>query len=469
VVALAFLSLSLTIQQVKAPEITSATLDLMLKKYLEYGLQLPPADAPLIAVSGYGCAYLLGPPRGEQARVWVGTSSYEVSLPAGSYTLVPDASKLSMFSWGLASFEEDATMAFALIEHSRGHERAALAIAKRNLGPEQGFRPFRYEGLFVSPAEPQESVACLAFSHFLSECVTPGSDRSEILIRMQKLISENSKLSTTTSEKLIRCLTATVSNRYVGSDEKERLIDALCECTVQGIWLETPDPTTRAAYRPIISIADQGFEIIPTLINHVDDERLTRAIKPSLMNNPTDLWTVGQACSSILSQLKGFSTGFVGSSIPKRDWETWWQTVQARGEREYCADALAKSEAFPSPALIRLAKLRYPDLLLESFNAVMASGRHVQVYPFLDAMRQSKRPRQQVIGAALRATASKDLDQVHAGIWCLQKTDQDLFTRELITMLRRVPNVAAESSWNSREASSHSKWATATRRKSGQS
>lgn len=230
-------------------------------------------------------------------------------------------------------------------------------------------------------------------------------------------------------------LEATVFGRYQGSDPQERRIDAFCDLKDSGGYGDFGSPTSSGQEGPIGSVLGQGFDIVPALMEHRDDLRLTRTFQGRFMNAPTRLVTVGDLCRWILGQIKG--------PEDKSTLEVWWRTASSKTEKVYLSDALDVFGRFRTATIQDIAEKRHPDLLVEAFDRALTQGVEDQADKLLKSMERSTLPREAVTDAALKATARPIPPFMIAGLRSLQRIGSAVFEAELLRALKQVPMAEA--------------------------
>jgi hypothetical protein len=450
---------------------TLVHLDKLLKPYEALDLPMPPPQAPLkktepgefilngVPQSVLEVGYFLGIDKNSVATFMVGTTKMRVGPNEWLQAQPPipltakSADKLDLSSPFSLPFQEDRGLALSIIERSRGHNDFARALWMRF----KDKTPFGSSSSRLLPQvkadDPESRLKVLALDHWFNEIVNPTANRSKVLVEIQTLLERCPEMRTSFVDQTVRQLSITVASRYKGSDEIEKLIDGLCECQEEGRSLSSPDPSQKAKFEPLIELASRGYAAIPKLIEHAEDERLTRAISPAIMMKPTEFVTVGEMCLNIAEQFAPASRGWGDVLERKSNLVQWWSSASREPEREVCLQRLIANEKFLPQAPIRWAEHCFPDVLLEAYNEILKSGQRVETYDLLDAMRASTLDRRQIVEAASRGAGSNIGDVAHAAIWCLEKLDPAAFNRALEVKLQGLPKSATRPAWLSRDAS----------------
>jgi hypothetical protein len=357
--------IALVVGQNPQHQTSQADLDQVVALYRSYGLPLPPASASFVEIgqgysSGEGTLYNFGyalRPADKPNEVVVMVDGQEVThhsvKPAEPTRL---AAKRTWIRSGRRSFMElDTALWLALAEGARGHNEFALALLDRTHDPRK-------------PLE--QRVATFALHHWMQQLLDSGTDRAAISTHLHSLVRKHPELDDPYTKYVLERLDLTVNGRYSGSDANEKLVDSLCDHDERpGVF----PPFSMLAHgkqadRPIIkAIVSIGFEVVPALIRHLDDERLTRSAFVGFNNFQPYHLTVGDICRDILYAYsdKYEMYPFRRRTFDKAQILKWWNEAKALGERTYLAQRVSyktKASVWGS-LLIDMAKARHPDLL----------------------------------------------------------------------------------------------------------
>ncbi|MBA3725311.1 MAG: hypothetical protein H0W86_02400 [Armatimonadetes bacterium] len=434
-------------------------LDKLVTLYKSYELPLPPADAPLVALDGYGdaddgilCGYLIRRRLGTvEPTLWMATSVVPYRTPGKPVpTVAATARRIATPDSGEPAFPEEWLLAMAVIERTREHNdfaAALLAVAKRNLVYSTNRDLIPKQG-----ASLENRMAFLALGHWMNAIIDPDIDRAYVLEQLNRLLKRNPEIASRTAWQALSDLDETVKRRYRGNDPDEVLIETLCESRVTGRDLSSTGPSKAILYGTVSAIVDRGFEIIPKLLDHVTDRRLTRAYHHGMMNAPSALCTVGDVCTALLfSMLDTNATRWPrGNREMQNELRSAWIKAEQLGEREHCLSRLSGTRSgSPSEALIRMAKENCPDIFPEAYRRLLALRPGVDTSSILIAMEQTLKPKEALVELALLGTTHLDLTRVHSALSTLKRLDQTIFDREITKALNGLPS-AGFTTWNRR-------------------
>jgi hypothetical protein len=290
----------------------------LLTDYRSYDLPLPPEKAELVRFESggryvlndklmpptYFLGFLLQPGTKENPPLLlVGTQ--EVRLDARKTVEVvepkPELVKGLDVQWyGGATFEENAGLAIALQCKARGWNELAQELWTASLRQSSG----HHFGAFFHPANlpNRTAVAHLAWGHSGNELVKPDTDRAKIARRMKVLLAKEPRLNSDGNLALLKSLEAALVPSKAKPGTVERLIDDLTEMCSTGRRHDEADPRYSR-------LAQKGFAAVPALIEHLDDERLTRSVKQGFNNFPTWIMRVEDVVSDLLQELAGEEVG----------------------------------------------------------------------------------------------------------------------------------------------------------------
>jgi hypothetical protein len=280
-----------------------------------YELPEPPADAPLVRADR-SVGFLIRPKKaGERPELLVRIG--DVCTCWNAPTPVEPR------PGALRDDDSDMDVGLAVRCHARGWTELALAVLQRDsAGKEQS---------------PETRLARAAWDHWFFVFGEPETDRAKVA-RLLKVIWEHHRDDFDVQDRNV--LDALESSLVPGRGKPgtvEALIDELIDVTKTDRNTFLIEPKER--HPAYVKLARRGFEAVPALIEHLTDERLTRAY-PLSFAGYRDHLTVGDIVRHLLQDLAGdeVSRGWARSKedrVEKQDIETWWADVRNVGEREY--------------------------------------------------------------------------------------------------------------------------------------
>jgi hypothetical protein len=438
-------------------------LDALLVEYQAHGLPLPPASAPLVRfatgwvhheggkpVPFYQLAFLLRPAApGSPPVLLVGTQGYS---PEPTHEIVrvrpePDSARGVELAWRNATFGLNAGLATALQCKARGWDALAQALWDASIKEYSG-HPF---GIGYQPPNlpPRTALACLAWAHWCNELLRPATDRAQIARRMRQLLEGGTLPVKDEHRALLKSLQAALVPSNASPGSPEAAIDELLELCPDD-WSGRGRSQDDAYWR----LVDKGFDAVPALIDHLDDERLTRTVLTAIMNSPPYHRRVGDIVTDLLRGLAGEET----PSWPagKADAQRWWDRARAVGEEAYVRTHVLPrngKQAAPNVYLLRLMTRRYPQHLPALYKAVLDKQRSDFDRLVVDALGSATLPSAQKAELFRHALKNKDRGHRWDALQGLKELGPRPFADALIELLGAMPATPSEPYWRCWEAS----------------
>jgi hypothetical protein len=445
-------------------EVIENTLEYSLAEYRRYGLPLPPADAPLVRFESGGRHVLNGklmPPtyllgfmlrRGTKEAppvLLVGTE--EVALRAYQTIEIvkptPELVKgLDLGWWRPSTFRSNAGLAIALQCKARGWDALAQKLWTLSLQEDIG----HHFGAFYHPANLSNSaaVAYLAWAHSGNELVSADTDRTRTAQRMKAVIAAEPRLNTEVNLALLKSVEATLVPSKAKTGTVEWLIDDLTDLCDKDRGEDQFAPH-------YLRLAQMGFDAVPVLLEHLDDDRLTRTGTPGFNNSPPWILRVNQVVSGLLQQLAGEDVGKdwlqrKKGVVERADAQAWWEKARKVGEDAYLvAHVLPPGEAqWPNQVMLEIITKKYPQHLPKLYRTILDERTKMQSWPVAEAVARSALPKDKKRGLFLHASHCKDLGHRRFGIEHLQKLDPKQFITNLLETLEALPKTPTEPYWS---------------------
>jgi hypothetical protein len=367
----AFLLILVAVAPVPAGAIVppQIVMDGWLKLYLQLGLPLPPKDAKLVLYkdispvdrgiasrSRHDVLAFVSKTKSGEADVFcffrtVERGHLEMSSIPGEEN--PRAKLVTRRISGL-----DGCFVLAIQCHARGWSsltQALLAKSKKEAGKSL-----------------KERLIKIAWDYWTDQLTEPKTDRRAILLRLRNLVTRDASLDCTDNNELLKSLSLTLvpTNSQPGSIEA--LIDALIDFRENQLSdLRNSHASEWASGDGCYwELAERGFEAVPELIGHLNDDRLTRAIKPAEGEIPAWRVRVRHVVSDILAGLAGSEisrrsfTSPEGYGIEKAKALRWWLRARNAGEEEYLVKRVLRNETDEKELvrsyLARILLAKYP-------------------------------------------------------------------------------------------------------------
>ena len=444
--------------------------DQLLADYRAYGLPLPPGNAKLVRFEPGGgffrndklppahfLGFLLRPGTKHRPPILlVGTEEIRLEADTPVEAVEPKPALLTGIDspwWGRATFEANTGLAIALQCKSRGWHGLAQKLwalgLKQDIG--QGFG-----GAFNQPANlsNRSALAYLAWAYSGNELVNPDTDRTRTAKRMKALLAVEPQLNTEVNRELLKSLEAALVPSTARRGSVERMIDDLTETCNTRRQGDEDDPRYSR-------LGQKGFAVVPALIEHLDDDRLTRSVRPGFNNFPPRILRVKDVVSDLLRELAGEEVGEEwlqrqhSYMVERTDARAWWVKARKEGEEAYLlAHVLPGGKEANSPNRLMLSIIteRYPKYLPKLYKANLNERPKMQSWPLAEAVARSALPKEKKRELFLQASRHKTLEHRRVGLSQLQKLDPQRFITILLKTLDGLPKSTTGPYWSCPEA-----------------
>lgn len=315
---------------------------------------------------------------------------------------------------------------------------------------------FCQEHLF-DEVRPPSSQAQRSWQSSLQSLVEAKSDRGEIAAQLKRLLKENPDLATEHNRYLLSCLDKTLQPSSAPHGSVEAAIDDLTELHGSTSLLGSEQPDAR-----YVAVAQLGFKAVPELIDHLDDDRLTR-VKVSRFNNfPPYIKRVRDVVSDYLQELAGsdleknWLRRRQGYAVDKKDALKWWKKARSKGEENYLVENVLPRDTaveWPNSLHLWLLAQRYSKRLPAVYMRLLDDRPQMQSWPVVEALKQSSLGRAQKLELLNHAGRHKNLEHRRAAFWLMKELDRDRFVQMLIGTLKSLPATPEGEYWCCREAS----------------
>ncbi len=460
-------------ERAKVSEADEKGLGELLQDYQSYGLPLPPENADLVKLKSdwrhvdldgketpiYLLGFLIKPGGGKPVSLMVGTQEY---LPKNDdwEVIIGDPPNRGIVGrveaeWSGSKFPINAGLATAIQCKARGWDDLAQALLAASL--QQGAGHSRSG--FHQPAgqSPKVALANLAWAHWANEIIKPGSDRSVVAQRIKLLLDANPHLSNHANRYLLHSLEAALQPSTAQPNSIEALIDNLVNSTYCRGHLLGRQREPDARY---LRLLEKGFDAVPSLIEHLEDNRLTRGLSIGFNNFPTYHLRVQDVVSDLLQEMADQDLGkdwlrrTQGYGVTKADARAWWEKVKKLEDQSYVLDRVLPAEAkAPNDAILQVVAGRYPKHLPMLYRTLLDRRPEMQSDRIAKAITASSLPRQTKVDLFLYAGKHKNLEHRRAALAELKELDEPSFVTVLSETLELLPKTPAKPYWDCPEAS----------------
>ncbi len=415
----------------------------LLKLYQELGLPIPPKNAKLVRYESGGVGFVNGvrqPPtfslaflietQGAQKKKSLFQDVYQRSdwLPAHWDVVEPTEEAAQQ------TYEFRPTVSFAVQCQAMGWKKlAAEILSKCEEGASGSFR---------------KQVLTDAWYHWQFQLSRPDIDRRPAAAMLKKIKALDPELARTFhADSLIRSLDHALvpSTAKPGSDES--LVDGLVDATITD-WPYEMSPSET----PYQKLVRRGFDAVPVLLNHLEDDRLTRSMHIGTMMDHSYELRIYDIVSSILRQLAGsdeakhWRTGVIGDGsggepLVKSDVLAWWREAQKTGEESYLVKNAAKPETErygtrtpkrSKQSQIEIIAFKYPKNLERVYRELLEQQPVVESHPIASAIAGSTLSLDEKVRILLIGATNKVQQHRAAALWQLKQFDQKKFVALLI-------------------------------------
>ncbi len=415
-------------------------LDDLLKEYQAHGLPLPTKTAKLVKYNtgwesvdkdnnGLGNKYAIGfelqpAIEGKKQILLLGTNligGYECQ------EIKPVVDSLK----GLR-YNEDTDLIHAIQCHSLGWDALAHFLYERS----------------QKDVEEKPELNTIAWSYWMGQVTEPKIDRAPVAKRLNALKAIDKTLDTEFHRSLIKSLELSLVPSKAKPGSIESLVDALVD-----------DSTRHGSFgvnrtsEQFWNLAKLGFDAVPTLIESLDDTRLTRATLQGFNNTPTRNLRVQDIAGDLINGLADRDL-IRGSehTVQKSDALKWWETAKKRAEESYLLDGVLPQKNKEELVIINehcfaILNYKYPQRIPSLYRTVLEMRPDVQSWEFAEALAQSKQSDENKIELFLLASRHADFRHRLPGLQFLAKLDPKSFDRILIETLDSLPEDVSGKYW----------------------
>lgn len=447
-----------------------AQLDDLVIVYRNFGLPFPPTDAPLVRfnvgegsrgegpmVPIYSMGFRLKPrPEDRESPVLIGT---QVSTESWRRDRLVEVEPLPEFAEDQiirsgTPFESNAAIATAIQCAARGWPALADALLKAGLEQDAGHP----HGAFHHPAglAPKSAIAFLAWTHYANELAKAGTDRAALLKRLKEIVAAEPLLDTEASRWLFKSLEASLVPTGAPAGSIEAAVDALIEIPREQDFL-----TGSNRFHPVyLNLGRFGFEGVPALADHLDDERLTRSVLIGFGNFPSYPRTVADIVSDFLQDLSGEELGLdwldrlKGATLRETAVLAWLEKAKQLGEEEYVVQRVLPHDPARGihELMLWVIAEKYPGRLASVYRSLLGARPQLPSDSLAERVRESTLPMTKKIEILKEAAAHRLLKHRIPALRGLHALDPDLFSALLLENLKNLPADTREPYWTCPEA-----------------
>jgi hypothetical protein len=252
---------------------------------------------------------------------------------------------------------------------------------------------------------PKVALGLFALAYSAEELLDSESDRARIVRRFRKVLDDQPDLATYERKTFLRSLEASLEPRHAKPGSVEALIDELVNVTH-----DANRKRGDAGDEHYQRVATLGFSAVPALMEHLDDNRMTRTIKGF------DHLLVRDLVERILKGLAGDKAESwqrarawnPHSPLKKEDVQAWWNDVRAVPEENYLAEhVLSPKTGDLNLHNLDLVTAKYPQRLEGFYKSILDARPQANSYFVCQAVLASSLPQEREIKILTGASKSK--------------------------------------------------------------
>jgi hypothetical protein len=431
------------------------TLDELLKEYKSLGLPMPPKEAKLVrerveTQSGkaegkpqFSLSFVLRSPE-ERKLVTRFNEIYE-NVEFG----VPRRLEVSLEPEIANDLYEDPSrkLFLAIWCHARGWEKRARVLI------EQSYKEAK--------ESPHKTLNDRAWIYWFNQMSKPKIDRAPVAKRLKELIVGHQDRDTDENRALIKSLDLAL----IPSKAKPGGVDALIDDLVE--FDQDPDAgfpwfgdfrsregnsDGQVGFQHIPQafrrIARLSFEAVPVLLEHFDDERLTRARHVAAINlSYSDYhYRVGDLVARLIQGLAGedIRSPENDGALQKSEAQKWWDKARKVGEEKYLLEHLVHSVEQIHYDELQMQNLyliheKYPAHLPSIYRMVLEKYPSIDSEILASCIAQSKIPQQEKLSLFLWAMKHKKAKHRLAALDGIRRLDNAKFVELLVAEIDNAP------------------------------
>jgi hypothetical protein len=168
-----------------------------------------------------------------------------------------------------------------------------------------------------------------------------------------------------------------------------------------------------------VRLLEQGFDAIPVLIEHLDDERLTRAFRLGFNNSPPHFRLVREFVSEVIiyfadeNLFQGRARGAY-ELVAKPAAEKWWANAKKKGERAYLLENVFPKNVpqgwhiSSNPYMVWVLGKKYPNDLATLYENVLKEKPQIDTDVIANAISKSTLPAEKKIELFKRGSSHEN-------------------------------------------------------------
>jgi hypothetical protein len=349
------------------------SLDELLKQYKELGLPLPLKDAKLVRYETHS--------NGSVGKRTLKNQKLAFQVKPGNWIESP----ILLYGLDQLSPDDDSdvkdlspdTDSVKDITQSENDD-LFLAIQCQSQGWSKLARYLFERSQKEARRAPKTALIENAWYYWEAKVIEPKIDRAPIAKHLRQMLVLSKDLDTEGNRRLLRSLELALVPSKAKRGSVEALVDDLVDYEGKtGGVLQFFKPDER-----YFRIAATGFEAVPALIDHLDDDRLTRAMMGGFNNFGSWHLRVGDVISDLLQGLaadqveRDWVRRQVGYRVDKAAIQKWWEEARKLGEETYLLTSVFPGDCEQAEAAVRehilfVIQAKYPRRLESIYKKIL--------------------------------------------------------------------------------------------------
>jgi hypothetical protein len=439
-------------------------LDYLMQLYREYDLPFPPNEAKLVRYESGGgrlvnekpqpLTYTLGfllEEGGKETPTVILLGTSDVHFHRHPEFTVFDPT-------GASSKNVDALLQDASLDQFKGLPTAIQCKAR---GWDELAETLLATSLKAGPQElsPKSRLYQMAWNYWTGQVLRRSQTQwANVYKQLNALLAADKTLDTEASRDLLRRLDLSLKPSNAKPGSVAALIDSLMDASPHELLLEDDHPNS-----PYAQLVKKGFEAVPELIEHLDDDRLTHHQFLGFNNFQPFQFCVSDVVSDVLEELAGQRLGRNGierlKTYPskKADAQAWWEKAKAKGEKDYLIEHVLPERdeegwtTFPRDRMLWILVRKYPKALPSVYRTLLDKRPTVCSDPIAEAIAKGPLPRHEIRDLFVYATANTHFEHRYCALLHLKDFDEKQFIARLTETYNSLPGTPAKDYFSCRE------------------
>lgn len=301
---------------------------------------------------------------------------------------------------------------------------------------------------------PRQMLISGSQTYWRNRTTHPTIDRAPVAKKIKELIGKYPEWNTEDNRALLKSLELALVPSKAKPGSIEALIDALVDYHVD----EDTNPFDfNNAYW---QLADRGFDAVPALLAHLDDDRLTRAMGPGWQGLLINHLRVRNLARGIIARLATEQLAGIGDAEHerfKRVATEWWEKAQKQGEETYLLEhVLPPKQTAPEDGqrhqinflLLRVIAVKYPKQVPALYRTVLDKRPDVGSWDLVEVLGEGSLTAKEKLDLFVIGAEHKDYGHRLPALREIKKLDQKRFDALLLTAIENLPlDVRGDYRW----------------------